>query len=541
MSYYHILVHEEAADWHDTLLFKDLSREELHSPFLLRFISAAQPGASEPISANALRARVIYTVREYQAALEEYFREWDKEAAQASGYPTYSRPAGDRVIAVAGTDITEEFLRSLRTPEPAHAKPSFLASDSGLRSLGHYHITSEVARSYGADYPGIDSRDGRKVTVKTLRKGAQEDLVEWRLRCFRREVRLATRVRHAGILEVLDFGEDGRETYLVVERVEGTDLMTFFNSGERFGTGDAVIVMGELCAALHAVHEAGIVHGNLAPANVIIDSEGYVKLGEFGHARFSGEDAEVNEPESDATPIPTPECAAPELIRGEVIDRRADIFSAGVILYQLLTGEKPFTGPDTGTIMRQILQEDPPPPSSLKPGISPLYDEVVRKALAKDPADRYQTAMELDRGLQHAILSGVFHKDPSAPASPKEPVSPFFDAISRKPQENPAESASGVSPGIFPGSYICFDCQNEWEVGFTEHELKFGIDVDRTESCSRCGQRVGWGSGTCKKCGHGMQFSVSHWHNFCCPYSTRICEACGEEDRGNSVDRACHC
>jgi hypothetical protein len=222
MGYYHIMVHEEAADWHDTLLFKDLSKEELRSPSLVRFISAAQPGALHPISQNSLRARVIRTERQHHTALEDYFREWDKEAMQASGYPTYSRPTGDRVIAVAGTDITEEFLKASRPPAPAPATPSFLASDTGLRSLGGDQIPKEIARGIGADYPGIGSPDGRKVTVKTPLKGAQDDLVERRLLCFRRDP-------PAAFFHVLVYeAENDSETTLLFKDLSEDQLRTPF-------------------------------------------------------------------------------------------------------------------------------------------------------------------------------------------------------------------------------------------------------------------------------------------------------------------------
>jgi len=154
--------------------------------------------------------------------------------------------------------------------------------------------------------------------------------------------------------------------------------------------------------ALEFAHEAGVVHRDIKPANVMLDSQGRAKLTDFGVARVTDSDRTHAERTQAGTVVGTPAYMSPEQIQGQRIDRRTDIFSAGVILYQFLTGQKPFTGEGAWTVAKKIIQEDPPMPSSINMALSPEFDRVVAKALAKDPDQRFATAREFSQALKRA-------------------------------------------------------------------------------------------------------------------------------------------
>jgi eukaryotic-like serine/threonine-protein kinase len=273
-----------------------------------------------------------------------------------------------------------------------------------LQRIGRYDIERILGEgAMGRVYEGKDTRLHRKVAVKTILKSALDgDSAKEYSQRFAREAQAVARLNHPNIVQVFDFAEEGDVAYIVMELVRGRELKTFFDAKERFELKEAVHIMGELCDALHFAHEAGIVHRDIKPANVMIDSQGRVKLTDFGVARIADPDRTVTDKTQAGTVVGTPAYMSPEQVNGGTLDRRSDIFSAGVILYEFLCGAKPFTGGGAWAIAKKILTEEPPPPSSLNPALSPLIDAVVAKALAKAPADRYQTARQFGFALQRA-------------------------------------------------------------------------------------------------------------------------------------------
>ncbi|OGA24513.1 MAG: hypothetical protein A3I01_18045 [Betaproteobacteria bacterium RIFCSPLOWO2_02_FULL_65_24] len=276
---------------------------------------------------------------------------------------------------------------------------------NNLKRLGRYDIESVLGKgAMGVVYAGNDSRLQRKVAIKTILKSAldADTAKEYSMR-FDREARAVARLNHPNIVQVYDFGEEDDIAYIVMEFIKGRELKDFFDAKERFEPKEVVHIMGELCEALHFAHEAGIIHRDIKPANVMIDSQGRVKLADFGVARITDADRGTSEKTQAGAIIGTPAYMSPEQIEGADIDRRTDIFSAGIILYQFLTGEKPFTGEGTWTIAKKILQDEPARPSSINKTISPAFDAVVNKALAKSVKDRFQTAQELGIALKRAL------------------------------------------------------------------------------------------------------------------------------------------
>jgi len=280
--------------------------------------------------------------------------------------------------------------------------------------IGRYDIERVLGEgAMGVVYEGRDTRLHRKVAIKTILKSALDSssAKEYSMR-FAREARAVARLNHPNIVQVFDFAEEGDVAYIVMEMVNGRELKTFFNAKERFELKEAVHIVGELCEALHFAHEAGIIHRDIKPANVMIDAQGRVKLTDFGVARISDPDRTVSDKTQAGMVVGTPAYMSPEQIRGTTLDRRSDIFSAGVLLYEFLCGAKPFAGTGAWTIAKKILSEEPLPPTSVNPALSPLFDAVVAKALAKDVERRYQTARQLGYALQRAA-EGVADTDDS--------------------------------------------------------------------------------------------------------------------------------
>jgi len=276
---------------------------------------------------------------------------------------------------------------------------------SDLKRIGRYDIERVLGEgAMGVVYEGNDGRLHRKVAIKTILKSAldSDSAREYSMR-FAREAQAVARLNHPNIVQVFDFAEEGDVAYIVMEMVRGRELKTFFDAKERFDVKEVVHIMGELCEALYFAHEANIVHRDIKPANVMIDSQGRVKLTDFGVARVTDTDRTVSDRTQAGAVVGTPAYMSPEQIQGLPIDRRTDIFSAGVILYEFLSGSKPFSGTGAWTIAKKILGEEPPPPSTLNPTVSPLFDAVVAKALAKNPEARYQSARELGYALKRAI------------------------------------------------------------------------------------------------------------------------------------------
>ena len=274
-----------------------------------------------------------------------------------------------------------------------------------LKQLGRYDLTRVLGKgAMGIVYEGLDPKLHRKVAIKTILKGHMDDddaSKEYSMR-FMREAQAVARLNHPHIVQVYDFGEEKEVAYIVMEFIKGKELKNFFDAAERFELKEAVRIMCELLDALEFAHEGGIVHRDIKPANVMLDSQARVKLADFGVARVT-DDRSAAEKTQAGTMVGTPAYMSPEQITGGNIDRRTDVFSAGIILYQFLTGEKPFTGSGAWTIAKKIIQDHPPVPSSINNTISPLFDAVVNKALAKSVEQRYQSAKEFGAALKRAL------------------------------------------------------------------------------------------------------------------------------------------
>jgi serine/threonine protein kinase len=277
-----------------------------------------------------------------------------------------------------------------------------------LKQLGKYEIVQVLGKgAMGIVYKGFDPHVACHVALKTIRKELVDaDIAEQSVRRFKNEAQAAGRLTHPGIVGIYEYGEDENTAYIAMEFVEGRGLRDFLAKHERFGLHDAVTIMGQLLDALDYAHEQGIVHRDIKPANIIMMANGKLKVADFGIARINNSDLTTV-----GSVMGTPSYMSPEQFAGAQVDRRADLFSCGVVFYELLTGSKPFVGA-TETIAYKICHEPHQDPSAVNPkNVPPIFDRVIAKALAKKPEMRFQTAREFADAILKAYEKRVVNED----------------------------------------------------------------------------------------------------------------------------------
>ena len=272
---------------------------------------------------------------------------------------------------------------------------------------GRYELDGIVGRGGMAEvFRARDIRLDRLVAVKTLREDLARDAT-FQAR-FRREAQSAASLNHPSIVAVYDTGEDmtgsSHVPYIVMEYVDGRTLRDLLRDDRRLLPERALEITDGVLRALDYSHRHGIVHRDIKPGNVMLTRTGEVKVMDFGIARAVS-DAQATMTQT-AQVIGTAQYLSPEQARGERVDARSDLYSTGCLLYELLTGRPPFLGDSPVAIAYQHVRENPVPPSHLDPEIPPWADSIVLRAMAKDPAQRYQSAADMRTDIQRA-LSGV--------------------------------------------------------------------------------------------------------------------------------------
>ncbi len=272
----------------------------------------------------------------------------------------------------------------MTTPEPLSGRYE-LGDILGFGGMSEVHLARDL-------------RLHRDVAVKVLRADLARD-PSFYLR-FRREAQNAAALNHPSIVAVYDTGEAETPTgplpYIVMEYVEGVTLRDIVHTDGPLPPRRAIEIIADACTALNFSHTAGIIHRDVKPANIMINDANAVKVMDFGIARAIADSSSVTQT---AAVIGTAQYLSPEQARGEPVDRRSDVYSLGCVLYEMLTGDPPFTGDTPISVAYQHVREDPVPPSERHEGISPDLDAVVLKALAKNPENRYQTAAEMRADL----------------------------------------------------------------------------------------------------------------------------------------------
>jgi serine/threonine protein kinase len=314
-------------------------------------------------------------------------------------------------------------------------------------TLGRYNIERTLGKgAMGVVYEGLDPKLNRRVAIKTILKSHldPDTAKDYSMR-FSREAQAVARLNHPHIVQVYDFAEEGDIAYLVMEFIRGKELKNFFDANERFDIQEAVRIMCELLDALHFAHNAGVIHRDIKPANIMLDLQARTKLTDFGVARLQDVDRTHGERTQAGTMVGTPAYMSPEQITGGNIDKRTDVFSAGIILYQFLTGEKPFTGGGAWTIAKKIIQEDPPLPSSLNNAVTPFFDAVVNKALSKNPQTRYQSAKDFAVALRRALEGRAVEEDWDKTVVGEMSIPPEARSALQPTPAPPVEGRSGAT------------------------------------------------------------------------------------------------
>ena len=263
--------------------------------------------------------------------------------------------------------------------------------------LGRYEILEELGRGdMGIVYKAHDPLIDRFVAIKTidLQKLGEKEKEEYKLR-FYQEAKAAGRLNHPNIITIHDLGRKGDMAYIAMELMEGPELQSIVAENQSLTIGEKLDVAFQVAEGLAYAHEHGVVHRDIKPSNIMVLRGMHVKIADFGIAKI---ESSLWRTQIDQI-IGSPLYMSPEQIQSHPIDPRSDIFSFGIVLYQMLTGQLPFNGESVNSVMYQIINEEPQKPSSLNPEIPDMLDHIIAKCLAKKPEDRYQNANELTSDL----------------------------------------------------------------------------------------------------------------------------------------------
>ena len=320
-----------------------------------------------------------------------------------------------------------------------------------LHKAGRYELQDEIGRgAMGVVYKALDPLIGRTVAVKIMRLddlGGDTPRPELLAR-FQTETRAAGLLNHPNIVVTYDAGSDGSAPqaddlfYITMEYVPGRSLLAMMEDRQAFPVPRLLRVMEQACHALDYAHQRNIVHRDIKPANILVGELDNLKITDFGTAKI----LELGSTETGHL-IGTPSYMSPEQVKGRPVDGRADIFSLGVILYELVTGEKPFPGKNVTTVIYKIVNEDPIPPIELDASLHPGLNAVIKKALAKDPDSRYQTCGDLLKALRgyREVAGSQVSATKRVPAAPSRVAATASQMSSRRGrfpvQSQPKKSA----------------------------------------------------------------------------------------------------
>ena len=262
-----------------------------------------------------------------------------------------------------------------------------------------YRLDQRIALGgMGAVFAATDERLGRPVAIKLLKDELAQD--PQFIERFRREARAIAALSHPNIAGVFDYGEDNGRHYIVMELVQGRDLARVLREDGRLSPERAVAIGVQVCDALAHAHAAGMVHRDVKPANIIV-ADDRVKVTDFGIARAAGHSTLT----ATGSVLGTAQYISPEQAAGKPIGPASDLYSLGIVLYEMLTGSVPFTGDSAIAVAMRHVSDDVPPPSSLNPDVPPGLDHVVARATAKSPNDRFHSASDMGAALRDSLTA----------------------------------------------------------------------------------------------------------------------------------------
>jgi serine/threonine-protein kinase len=282
--------------------------------------------------------------------------------------------------------------------------------------LDHYRLEELVATSgMSTVFRAIDTRTGAQVAIKVPHPEVECDPALYDR--FQREADIGTRLNHPGVMKVFR-NPDRTQVYMVMEWVEGRLLRQLIQERPKMSIDRAVKLTIGICRALEYIHANGVVHRDMKPENIMVDSNDNIRLIDFGIAANAG--ARRLTFGNFSMGLGTPDYVSPEQVRGKRGDARSDIYSLGVMLYEMLTGSVPFSGPNPFAVMNDRLLNHPPPPSKLEPAITPQLQEILYRAMEREPRNRYASAREFAHDLEHQDQVGVANREEAANWKRKE-------------------------------------------------------------------------------------------------------------------------
>jgi eukaryotic-like serine/threonine-protein kinase len=265
--------------------------------------------------------------------------------------------------------------------------------------FGRFRVLDELGRgAMGVVYRAEDPALGRTVAIKTITLvGTEEERAHFEAR-FLQEARAAGGVGHPSIITIYDVGREGDVAFMAMELLEGRELRDLIRGGS-LAPSEAVEIAARVAEALAAAHERGVIHRDVKPGNIMVLTDGRVKIMDFGIARLRDPDVKT----ATGMMLGSPRYMSPEQVAGDSFDHRADIFSLGVVLYEMLTGITPFSGDDITQLMFQVVNASAVPPSHVNRSLPPVLDYILARALKKKPDERYGSAAEFAADLRDAI------------------------------------------------------------------------------------------------------------------------------------------
>ncbi|MCP4895899.1 MAG: protein kinase [bacterium] len=289
-----------------------------------------------------------------------------------------------------------------------------------VETIGRYEVSRVLGRgAMGVVYLAKDPLIDREVALKTLRVDLDTEMADEFRERFLREARAAGRLNHRAIVTIHDVGEDEAtgSVFIAMEYIRGYNLKELLTQGHKFSFSDAARITADLGSALDYAHSMGVVHRDIKPANIILESDGTPKITDFGVARLESSNLTV-----EGQFIGTPNYMSPEQIIGGQPDGRSDLFSLGVVLFELLTGSRPFAGETMHEVTNKIAREPCPIPSTVSPGLPPAFNPVLLRILEKEPEKRFQSGSELSHVLSALAraLAGTQAAKPAPQITPKK-------------------------------------------------------------------------------------------------------------------------
>ncbi len=315
-------------------------------------------------------------------------------------------------------------------------------TDAQPKAFGRFRVIAEIGRgAMGVVYRAQDPMIDRVVAIKTITlAGTEEERAHYEAR-FLQEARAAGGLSHPCIVTIYDFGREGDTAFMAMEFLEGRELRDLIREAG-IPPSEAVEIAARVAEALAFAHERGVVHRDVKPGNIMVLADGRVKIMDFGIARLD----EPGVRTATGLLLGSPRYMAPEQVAGRPFDHRADVFSLGVVLYEMLTGATPFAGNDIPQLMYQVMNAAVPPPSRARPALPSVLDYIVARALKKNPDERYGSAEEFARDLRDALAEVA-----KAEAAALERGEALGGATVALPAPAPEPKAEVRRPAVFGG------------------------------------------------------------------------------------------